>query len=100
MSEPTYLLLIDDKPAEAEATERSLRQALPACQVRRAATRADCLAALADQPPDVIISECSLPNFDAPAVLHSAAALAPEAPVLILTAAANEAAALAGLAAG
>jgi len=57
------LLVVEDSETDAELTIRALREAGYAPQWERAETRRQYLARL-DPPPDVIIADVSLPQFD------------------------------------
>jgi len=64
MSLPVQLLILEDSPADAELIVERLREAGFDIHSRRVDTAPDYLAAL-DHIPDVILSDFSMPQFDA-----------------------------------
>ena len=46
MNEPIRILLVEDRPADAELAQREIRRVLETCVFRRVETRADFLAAI------------------------------------------------------
>jgi PAS domain S-box-containing protein len=63
MSELLRILILEDRATDAELMVREIRRAGFTFQCRQVETEADFLAALED-PPDVILSDYSLPRFD------------------------------------
>jgi PAS domain S-box-containing protein len=68
MTTPLHLLILEDRPSDAELTLRELRRAGFAPVWRRVETEADYLAAL-DPALDLILADYSMPQFDAPRAL-------------------------------
>lgn len=64
MAAPLRLLILEDEPADAELMLRALRRAGYAPDYERVDAEADYLARLRT-PPDVILSDYSMPHFDA-----------------------------------
>jgi CheY-like chemotaxis protein len=62
MGVPLNLLIVEDSPIDAELLVRELRRAGFEVQWQRVETKADFLARLQDAP-DVIISDCAMPQF-------------------------------------
>lgn len=60
---PLRVLLLEDRPADAELVLRALTKAGIAAQWRRVQTEADFVATLAT-PPDLILADFRLPQFD------------------------------------
>ncbi len=100
MPEPTRILIIEDRPADALLAQHTIRQALEACQFQRVDTIHGVLAALEQSAPDLIISDFNLPQFDGLAVLALVLERAPLTPVIIFTGAINEDTAVACMKAG
>jgi len=90
MNPNVRILLVEDVDTDAELTEREVRKSIPAYTMRRVETREAFLAALANDPPDIIISDYLLPTFDGMTALKLAREHAPLTPVIIVTGAINE----------
>ncbi len=97
MKSELHILIADPNPTDATQVVRKLHDA----GVRFAATRVDTREALLEQlkafSPDLILSECQIPEFDVREILELAQA---HAPVIICTSSVNEAAAAECLSAG
>jgi PAS domain S-box-containing protein len=68
--QPLRVLILEDRPSDAELVVDELRQAGFEPEWRRVDTEADYLAHL-DPPPDIIIADYSLPQWDAPHALRA-----------------------------
>jgi len=79
------ILIVENVPGDAALVEAELRRAGFAFEARRVATRADYVAALRDSPPDLILSECRLPEFDGMEALTLAQSHAPHVPLIVVT---------------
>jgi PAS domain S-box-containing protein len=64
------VLILEDRPADAELTARELRQTGFEVDWQRVDTEADYLAHL-DPPPDIVLADYSLPQWDAPRALRA-----------------------------
>src|ERR1035441_3989731 len=58
------ILILEDRPTDAELVMRELRKEGIQFEGKRVATEADFLAELRDYPPDLILADYSLPNHD------------------------------------
>jgi diguanylate cyclase (GGDEF)-like protein/PAS domain S-box-containing protein len=85
MDTPANILLVEDSPIDAELTARVLQKAGITHRVTRVDTEQAFLDALAESPPDVIISDYSMPHFDGLAALGLAKKHAPHIPFLFLS---------------
>ena len=65
MQKELNILMIEDVPRDAEAIEHELRSADLRFRVRRVETREGFLRELNGSPPDVVLSDFTLPSFDA-----------------------------------
>ncbi|MEZ2345586.1 ATP-binding protein [Terriglobus sp. RCC_193] len=63
------LLLVEDNQDDAALLERFLRRNGFAPSVTRVETAAEMMAAIAAQPPDIVIADYNLPNFSGPEAL-------------------------------
>jgi diguanylate cyclase (GGDEF)-like protein len=79
------LLLVEDSTADADLAIRRLQQAGFECAFRRVVDEAAMRAALADELPDIILSDFSLPQFDGVSALAIARQLAPDVPFIFLS---------------
>ncbi len=74
MSKPLRILMVEDSADDADLIEHELRKAFAALTIQRVETEAEFVAALKDPPPDVILSDYSLPVFSGPEALRLARA--------------------------
>ena len=58
------ILILEDRPTDAELVMRELRKEGIQFEGKRVATEADFLAELRDYPPDLILADYSLPTYD------------------------------------
>src|SRR5215510_5955655 len=63
MTAPLHMLLVEDSPDDAQLIALQLEQAGLTATYQRVDTEAKFIAAL-DTPPDVILSDYALPQFD------------------------------------
>ena len=82
--------MLEDSDADAELMLHALRKGGMVFSCDRAETKADFLRALAESPPDVILSDYSLPGFDGYAALGIALKKCPETPFIFVTGALGE----------
>jgi nitrogen fixation negative regulator NifL len=97
---PLRILFIEDNPADHELAERALRREGITFESRREQDAAGVTAALAEFPPDIVVSDFSLPDFDGIGALRLCRQLAPGVPFLLLTAVLDDEAAGACIRAG
>jgi len=64
MNGELHILILEDRPTDAELAMRELRKAGLRFVANCVATKADFLANLRDRPPDLILADYSLPGFD------------------------------------
>ena len=64
MARKLQILILEDRPAEAELVMRELRKEGIQFEGKRVATKADFLAQLRDFAPDIILAAYSIPSYD------------------------------------
>lgn len=99
MREEVRLLIVEDSPSDAEMAVRQLRNAGFEPQWRRVETAAEYLAALQD-PPDLIISDYSLPHFDGIRAMDLLRERGLDVPLLLVSGTLGEDAAVAAMSHG
>src|SRR5262245_43111587 len=70
MDKELSILIIEDVPSDAEAIENELRGEHIPFHAQRLETREAFLEALKNSPPDIVLSDFTLPNFNALEALH------------------------------
>jgi two-component system sensor histidine kinase UhpB len=85
MKKDLEILIIEDVAQDAECIERELRESEIPYRARRVETRADFLQALEQMRPDVILSDFTLPEFDALQAIHTLRSLGLEVPFILVT---------------
>ena len=70
MDKELKILIIEDVPSDAEAIENELRREHIPFHAQRLDTREAFLEALRNSPPDIVLSDFTLPNFNALEALH------------------------------
>ncbi len=85
MDRPLKILLLEDAETDAELELRALARAKLECRPVRVETEEAFRAALVNDPPDVILSDYSLPGFDGHAALAIAKELAPTVPFIFVS---------------
>jgi PAS domain S-box-containing protein len=90
MERALHILILEDLPSDAELMVYELRQAEIAHSYRRVADREPFLAALAENWPDLILSDFHLPNFDGFEALALAQATCPDTPFIFVSGAMGE----------
>ncbi len=65
MSAPTRVLMVEDRPEDRELIEHELKNAKILFESQNVTTREDFLKALRSFKPDIVLSDFSLPEFDA-----------------------------------
>lgn len=94
------VLMLEDTPTDAELVEHELRKAGMNFIARRVDTRESFIRALADFRPDIILSDYKLPDFDGMAALEIMNRDHPDIPVIMVTGAFSDVAAVELLRAG
>jgi diguanylate cyclase (GGDEF)-like protein len=94
------ILFVEDVEADAELSLFRLKQAGLTCIGQRVETEAALREALRTQPPDLILSDFSLPQFDGLSALAVARELAPEVPFIFVSGAMGEERAVSALLCG
>src|SRR3989442_3170354 len=79
------ILIVEDDPQDAALAEREVRRADIFCTFRRVETRDGMAEALREFVPDVILTDHSLPAFDARGALQLGQQLSPGTPVIVVT---------------
>src|SRR6266478_2954702 len=77
--------MLEDDAADAELTRFALRKGGMSFSMARVETRKDYLQALDQNPPELILSDYSLPGFDGHAALELARTICPETPFIFVT---------------
>ena len=94
------ILMLEDVPEEAEVLERELRKAGLTFQARRVQTKLDFATALEEFAPDLILADAKLPAFDGRSALQMVRKRAARIPVIMVTGALGDEAAVECLLAG
>ena len=94
------VLIVEDSESDAELMLRALRQGGFEIVQERVQTADAMRAALARHPWDVVLSDYSLPHFDAPAALAVVRATAPDVPFIVVSGSVGEDTAVAVMQAG
>jgi two-component system cell cycle sensor histidine kinase/response regulator CckA len=84
------ILLIEDNPADADLITYELRQAGVQHESRCVAGRKEFLRELRNEPPDAIISDYSMPQFDALDALHLLRTHRVDVPFILVTGSQSE----------
>jgi DNA-binding NtrC family response regulator len=90
MNEATRILIVEDKPADADLAKHTIQKVLKDCDFQVVETRQDFLNALETFKPHVILSDYSLPRFDGMKALKLALEHAPLTPFIIWTGSISE----------
>ena len=83
--QPVRLVLVEDVPTEAEIAVRQLESGGFGCTWQRVDSEAGLRRALAENKPDLILSDFTLPGFDGLAALEVALEIAPDTPFIFLS---------------
>lgn len=95
------ILVVEDNPGDARLLREFLREAAPDAYDVRVASRLDeALAALASEPPDVVLLDLSLPDSSGIETVQATLERAPETPIVVLTGLADERMAIQAVQAG
>lgn len=90
MPDELKILMLEDEPADAELSEKTLRRAGIVFQSMRVDTRDDFVSALEGFRPDIILADYHLPAFDGMAALTIAVERAPDVPFVFVSGAMGE----------
>ena len=90
MTTPLRILLIEDNPADAELITYELKRAAVEHESHCVATKKEFLAELRKSPPDAIISDFSMPQFNALDALHALKAHRVDVPFILVTGSQSE----------
>lgn len=84
------IVIVEDVPADADAIEAELRDESIPFQSRRVETRSEFLAALQASTPDIVLSDFTLPEFDALEALRLLKSINDDVPFILVTGARSE----------
>ena len=84
------ILIVEDVTDDADLMLRELRRTLGGCTARRVQTERDLIDALHQFTPDVVLSDHSLPQFNAHDALRVVRSERPGTPVIIVTGSLDE----------
>jgi PAS domain S-box-containing protein len=85
MAQVTRILMVEDSLSDVTLMERQLRRVPFKFAIRRVVTERDFLQALDQFPPDIILSDHTLPEFTARDVLHIGRNRCPNVPIIVVT---------------
>ena len=85
MKKDLRILHIEDSEDDSELVAHHLEAGGFVCKISRVETRTAMFDALEQEPYDLILSDCKLPNFDGMRALEIAHALAPETPFVFVS---------------
>lgn len=85
MKNKPHILMLEDKPAEAELIDRVLRASDVAFQLECVKTQQQFEHALEEHPPDVILSDRGGEDFDSLSALQIARKRCPDVPFIMVT---------------
>ena len=85
MKKPVRILIVEDKPDDADLAKHEIRKVLADCEFLVVETRERFIQALAVFQPDVVLSDYMLPRFDGMKALKLTLYHAPSIPFIIWT---------------
>ncbi|MBU6399073.1 MAG: response regulator [Verrucomicrobia bacterium] len=85
MQQVLRILMLEDDNRDVTLIEQALRQGGLGCHLESVRTKPEFVAALQSYPPDVILSDHGLPQFDGFAALARAREDCPETPFIFVT---------------
>jgi two-component system cell cycle sensor histidine kinase/response regulator CckA len=90
VSEPTRVLIVEDRPEDRELIEHELANAKIRFESLNVTTREDFLQALRSFKPDIVLSDFSLPEFDALEAIGILRRYESAVPLILVTGAQSE----------
>lgn len=90
MDENIRILMLEDRPSDADLIELELMDAGFDFTIKRAMTEKEYLHALEEFVPDLILSDYSLPQYTGSLALNAAKKLCPQVPFILVTGAFDE----------
>jgi len=90
MNLPLRILLLEDNIADAELIQRAVKKSPIECQFRHVSNREEFLQALDDEVPDLILSDNTLPQYNATEALQLVRARFPHLPFILITGTVSE----------
>jgi PAS domain S-box-containing protein len=94
MKKPVRILIVEDKPDDADLAKHEIRRILSDCEFQVVETPEGFLQALETFHPDVVLSDYTLPRFDGMKALKLTLQHAPLTPLIIWTGSISEDAAV------
>lgn len=94
MNAPVRILHVEDDPLDTELIQTTLDQEGLSCEILTVDTRETYLAAIAQEPPDLILSDFSLPAFDGFSALDIRLEKCPHIPFIFISGTLGEDAAI------
>jgi signal transduction histidine kinase/CheY-like chemotaxis protein len=85
MTSPLRILLLEDSAADAELIQEFLEGDHFVCEVTRAQTRAEFMAALEDGAVDLVLADYNLPSFDGLSALKLTLSARPDLPFIFVS---------------
>jgi PAS domain S-box-containing protein len=79
------VVLVEDDPADRELIVRSLRDLSVAHDIRHVQDEPSLKRELVSNPPDIVLSDFSLPGFSGPRALQMLRAIAPDVPFILVS---------------
>ncbi|HEX5940777.1 MAG TPA: response regulator, partial [Anaerolineales bacterium] len=94
MKKPVRILIVEDKPDDADLAKHEIRRILNDCEFQVVETRDEFVLGLERFQPDVVLSDYTLPHFDGMQALKLTLQYAPLTPLIIWTGSISEDAAV------
>ena len=90
MDETLRILILEDSPADADLVQFELEEAGIAFTAKVVITKADFVRELQEYPPDLILSDYNLPDYNGASALAEAKRQCPDVPFILVTGAIGE----------
>ena len=90
MKAPIRILIVEDNQSDIELAKREINHVLKSCEYDSVETKEDFFASLQNFQPDLIITDYTMPHFDAMSVISLTQQYAPYIPVIIFTGSIDE----------